>query len=133
MIYVDTNVIVSFIDEADPKHEEAVKVLGEYSDAKVVSWLSLIELSSVYSRAGIANPTSMAIYSVEETGAKLLDLDMEDVYKRAFKLSKDLRLRTLDLLHISACITAGCKYFMTFDKEIRSSAPKLNKLGVEII
>ncbi len=133
MIYLDTNVIISFIDELDPNHDLARQMLKKHKEDKIVSWLTLVELSSVYSRAGMESPASLAIYSVERVGAELVDLDIDKVLKEAFMLSSILKLRTFDLLHISACKLANCSSFMTLDKGIRSVSNEIEKLGIKVI
>jgi len=52
LIYIDTNVIVSYIDEADPNHGRALKLMESLSSGRVVSRLTLVELASIYSRTG---------------------------------------------------------------------------------
>ncbi len=133
MIYLDTNVIISFIDELDPNHDLARQMLKKHKEDKIVSWLTLVELSSVYSIAGMESPASLALYSVESVGAKLVDLDIDKVLKEAFMLSSILKLRTLDLLHISACKLANCSFFMTLDKGIRSVSNEIEKFGIKVI
>ncbi len=95
--------------------------------------MTIVELSSVYSRAGMESPAALALYSIEKVGAELVDLDMETVIREALKLSSRLRLKTLDLLHISASLQAGCRFFMTLDKEIRKASDEIGKMGIRII
>lgn len=110
-----------------------MELLSGIRGRRVVSWLTLVELSSVYSRAGMEHPSALALYSIEKVGAELADLDMETVIREALKLSSRLRLRTLDLLHISASIQAGCKFFMTLDREIRRKSEELENMGITIL
>ncbi len=134
MIYLDTSVIISFVDELDSNHDVAGRLMKEYRGSKkIVSWLTLVELSSVYSRAGMESPASLAFYSIREVDAELVDLDMEKVLRDAFMLSSTLKLRTLDLLHISACKEAKCSLFMTLDKGIKSASKDIQKLGIKVV
>ena len=134
MIYLDTSVIISYVDELDANHGVARQLIEEYKgNKKIVSWLTLVELSSVYSRAGMKSPASLAIYSIKEVGAEIVDLDMEKVLREAFMLSSVLKLRTLDLLHISACKLAKCNLFMTLDKGIKSASKDLQGLGIKVV
>jgi len=48
-VHIDTNVIISFIDEADPNHGKALKLVNKLSRDRVASMLTLVELTSVYS------------------------------------------------------------------------------------
>jgi predicted nucleic acid-binding protein len=40
------------VDEADPNHERALRLVEGLGGERFVSMLSLVELASVYSRAG---------------------------------------------------------------------------------
>ncbi len=133
MIYVDTNVIISFVDGLDPNHEKALKVLGSLKDNKIVSKLTLIELASVYFRAGLEDPLALAIYSIRHSSLELADVDFNIVLGNAFKLASILNLRTLNLLHVSVCKTFGAKFFVTFDKDIVGSSEALRKMGIEVV
>jgi predicted nucleic acid-binding protein len=56
MIYLDTNVIISYVDELDSKHENAKKLFNVLESNRVVSKLTFAELTSVFSRANLDNP-----------------------------------------------------------------------------
>jgi len=47
-VHIDANVIISFIDEADPNHGKALKLVNKLSRDRVASMLTLVELASVY-------------------------------------------------------------------------------------
>ncbi len=130
-VYVDTNVIVAFMDEADPNHGRAVKVLE--GSNKVSSFLTLVELASVYSRAGFSDPQALAIYSMEEAGVEVSEVGFEEVLKEAFRVADKIRLKTLDLLHVASCLLMGEKEFLTFDGDILKKRKELEGLGIEVI
>ncbi|BEP17816.1 PIN domain-containing protein [Pyrofollis japonicus] len=133
MIYVDTNVIISYMDELDPNHSKAVKLLEAVNDKRVVSKLTLVELASVYSRAGLEAPLSLAIYSIESIGARIGELDFDEVLLQASRLADALKLRTLDLLHIVSCRLLGAERFATFDKDIVAKRELiLRELGIRV-
>jgi predicted nucleic acid-binding protein len=48
-VHIDANVIISFIDEADPNHGKALKLVNKLSRGRVASMLTLVELASIYS------------------------------------------------------------------------------------
>jgi len=133
VIYIDTNVIIAFIDELDPNHDRANKLLKTLKDDRVVSKLTLIELASVYSRAKLDEPLALAIYSVERIKAKIIDINFNEVLIQAFKLAPFLKLRTLDLLHVAMCKVIGAKLFVTFDKDIIAKANVIREIGIEIV
>ncbi len=133
MIYIDTNVIIAFIDERDPNHGKAVELLESLEGDRVVSKLSLVELASVYSRAGLDESLALSIYSIKRIGARIVDVDFNEVLLHAFKLAPLLKLRTLDLLHVAACKVIGAKLFVTFDKDIISKSSLIDRIGIKII
>lgn len=133
MAYIDTNVIISYIDELDPNHAKAGELFKSIEGDKFVSRFTLIELASVYSRAGLKDPVALAIYSIKRINAKMVEADLNKVITQSLKLAPNLKLRTLDLLHISICHTAGIKRFVTFDKEIISNSKEIEKLNLRIM
>jgi len=133
-VYIDTNVIISFVDEADPNHGKALKLLNKLSRDRVASMLTLVELTSVYSRAGLENPLVLALYSIEVVNARIADVDFNHVLKNAFTYVQKLKLRTVELLHIVVASIAKCKEFATFDNEIiRKSKDITSNLGIEVV
>ncbi len=130
-MYVDTNVIVAFMDLKDPNHERAVKLLKEGD--KVTSHLTVVELTSVYSRAGLEDPQALAIYSLEESEVELKEVDFNQVLREAFKLANKVKLKTLDLLHISSCLLIGDNEFLTFDNDIARKEAEIRELGIEVV
>jgi len=48
MIYIDTNLIVSYVDEKDPNHDEVVTMSMRLDRERVVSQLTILELASIY-------------------------------------------------------------------------------------
>ena len=133
MIYLDTNVVIAFIDGLDPRHSDAHELLSSYGDDRVVSRLTLIELASVYSRAGLSDPLPLALYSIRRVKARIAEANFDDVFTCAFKLAPLLKLRTLDLLHIAFCKTIGAKLFITFDRDITSKSDVIRSIGIEVI
>ncbi|MHA1595328.1 MAG: type II toxin-antitoxin system VapC family toxin [Candidatus Baldrarchaeia archaeon] len=130
---MDTNVIIAYIDVKDPNHKKAKKLLGRLK-RKVTSKLALVEMASVYSRAGIEDPVAVAIYSVEKAGVEIVDVDFNNMLTVALELSSVTKLRTLDLLHVTACKLIGAKRFVTFDEDIVAKLSDVKeKLGIEAV
>lgn len=130
MIYLDTNVLIALIDERDPNHERAEKLP---KDERVTSKLAMVELVSVFSRAGLDDPLSLSFYSLKLARAKPLDVDFDEVFNMAFKLAPELRLRTLDLLHVAICKMIKAEKMATFDGEIIKRKEALRRLGTEVL
>ena len=134
MIYLDTNVIISFMDERDINHSLAVKLFETLKVDRVVSRLVLLELASVYSRVGFEDPIALAIYSIDRVGARIMELDYSILMSRALVYAPQLRLKTLDLLHVLACSIMGADSIATFDRDIISRSSIIrNTLGIDVI
>ncbi|MCR6624085.1 MAG: hypothetical protein NDF58_05920 [archaeon YNP-LCB-024-027] len=84
--------LLSYIDEADPNHGKALKLMGDLSGDRVVSRLTLGELVSVYSRAGLEKPLLLAMYSLKRIKAKIVEVDFN--YKSTHLEAEDSRLTT---------------------------------------
>jgi predicted nucleic acid-binding protein len=133
-IYLDTNVVIANIDEKDPHHDDVVKLLGGIGGRKIVSRLTLLELISVYSRAGLEDPVVLALYSIERAGASVTEVDYNEVLEKAVLYAERLRLRTLDLLHVVASSILGCGLFITLDADIISKSRKIGEeLGIRVV
>jgi predicted nucleic acid-binding protein len=134
MIYLDTNVIVSCVDERDPNHDRALGLLSGLKGEKVVSKLTLVELAAVFSMASLQEPIPLALFSIKSVGAKIVDVDFEEVLKRALSYAVELRLRTLDLLHVAISKTIECRGFATLDEDIVKRARDIGeRLGIEVV
>jgi predicted nucleic acid-binding protein len=133
-VYLDTNVIIANIDEKDTHHDSVVRLLNSTSGRRLVSRLTLVELVSVYSRAGLEDPVALAIYSVERAGAGVAGVDFDEVLEKAVLHAERLRLRTLDLLHVVASSVLGCRLFITLDTDVINKSEGVRReLGVEVI
>ena len=135
MIYVDTNVLISYINIKDPLHEKAVQVISE-NRSLVTSIISRVELYSVFSRTMEISDLELEAlveYTFEKTGTVLKDLSLEEVFSNATIYANRLKLRTLELLHVVAAYVLGCELFLTFDKNILSRAEIIeDSLGLRI-
>jgi predicted nucleic acid-binding protein len=133
-VYLDTNVVIAVTDERDPNHDSVVETLGRISGRRLVSRLTLVELASVYSRAGLEDPVALAIYSVEKAGAGIAVLDFNEVLEKAVLHAGRLGLRTLDLLHVVASSMLGCRAFITLDMHIINKSLRIGEeLGVRVV
>ena len=134
MIYLDTNILISAVDEKDPLHLKALELLNKYKRVRrIVSELTLVELASVYSRAGFEDSLVYALATIKSLNAEIVEIDYNKVLKKAFRYSREFRLKTLDLLHVVTAIMVNAKYFATFDKDIIGKKQIIRKYGVAIV
>lgn len=135
MIYVDTSVIISYVDLKDINHVKAKEIVKNIkSEVKVISKLVLVELTSVFSRARLDKPLETALYSAKLVGAEVVEVDYNEVLRRTFKIVPTFNLRTLDLLHLVACSLIRAAKFATLDQEIIDKSDVISReLGIEIL
>ncbi len=134
MIYLDTSFIISYVDEADQNHVEAVRLMDRVEgEHRVVSKLVTVELASVYSRAGLERPLELALYSLKLVKAEEMPLDFNLLLRESFRAAPLLKLRTLDLLHVVASSLMGARGFLTFDRDIISKAKEVERIGVKVL
>ena len=123
MIYVDTNVLVSYVNPRDSLHTVARDYVSRFRDRYrlVVSPLTIVELFSVYSRKMDLSDVELEAlveYTIRSVGVSVLEIRWEDLVKQAMEYANRLKLRTLDLLHIVAAKIVGAKAILTFDRDI---------------
>jgi len=134
MIYIDTNVIVSYVDEKDPNHDKVVAMSMQLEEERIVSQLTLLELASIYARAELEKPIPLAMYSIKRFGASIVEADLNVVIKESLRYVPMLRLKTLDLLHITIANAVRAKSIITLDKDIAKKADVIkDTMGIEVI
>ncbi len=135
MTYLDTNVIVSYINEKDPLHEKALKVVNSLNK-RTISKLVVLELYSVFSRvSGLQGLELDALveYSIEATKSELKDVDLNEAFSLAMEYSGALKLKTLDLLHIIIASMIDDS-IATFDNDIIKREKEILKLlGIRVV
>ncbi len=160
VVYIDTSVIVSAVDKGDERSKEADKFLLREKD-KIISPLVLVEIFSVVSRnydklvsafeVDISKedlPAVIARLSMRKYGLNLFHTPDKDLtifgevpaeIKLAFMLAPELKLRSLDLLHLSYAWNFklsgyNVDEFATFDDEILRKCDRINELtGIRVI
>lgn len=137
MIYLDTSVMVSYVNKRDPLHDRAVESVEGAGQAGIVSRLTAVELASVFGRVtGAAGEELEALveYALRRCGADLVEVDWEEVFSLALEHAGRLRLKTLDLLHIAAASIAGADAILTFDGDILSRGEVVRELlGLRVL
>ena len=64
----------------------------------------------------------------------MVEVDFSEVLRNAVVKAPILKLRTLDLLHITVCRIAGCEEFATLDSSIiRKSEVISRELGIKVV
>jgi len=155
VVYVDTSVIIAAVDRGDIRNRDAEKFLLREKE-KVVSPFALAEIFSVVSRnfgkleVDVDEddlPAVIARLCMKKYGLKLISSfdkeltifgELPAEFKLVFILASKLKLRTLDLLHVSYAWNLklnghGIDEFATFDGEILDNAREIKKLiGIHV-
>jgi len=135
--YFDTSVILLPILK-DPRREKALKELG---DGGITSELGLVELVSYLSRNINDDPLPYAIKLLKDynivvksvTNQKQTFLGgINNVMYFAINIAKEVKLRTLDLLHLTYAVLLGADEFVTADKEFEKGLKFLSRNGVAL-
>ena len=131
--YIDTNVIIAFINNRDANHARALKIFN-YSNRKFTSMIAVLELKSVLSRT-----TKLSFDEIEafvdylpEINVEVPEVDANKIIRYATDIAVRIRMKTLDLLHISASIIIGADAFITFDREFIEKEKEIANIGLII-
>ena len=134
MEYIDTNILISYIDKNDPKHSIAEQLLNEYSN-KIISELNIIEMKSVLSRSNLMEEQIYALidYLLIKSDIKIKPIDINESIVKGNEVVNNLKLKTLDLLHIVNAILVKVDKFITFDKDFVNKKNMIENYSIEII
>lgn len=146
MNYIDTSIIIILLDRNDSRFYKANKVVSE--DEAVITDLGMVEFISFLGRHNLENPIAYAYHILQKYNVKLLSLvnnsfllsfgNINSLFYNAMELSEKIKLRTLDLLHVSYSIylknnNYEIKNLFTADKEFNKSEKTLGKHGINLM
>ncbi len=134
MNYIDTNVIISFISKSDVNHSRALRILDN-NDGMVTSPVAILELKSVLSRTtdlGVDEIEAFADY-LAEIKIEVPEVDINKVLNNASDIATRIRMKTLDILHLSASMILDVNGFVTFDHEFLEKKNEIEGIGLKII
>ena len=131
--YIDTNVIISFLNRRDVNHVRAVKIF-DHTDKRVTLPIAVLELKSVLLRT-----TNIVIDEIEafadylpEIGVEVPETDMDKIFSKAIEIAVNVRMKTFDILHISASLILESDTIVTFDREFVEKKKELANIGLRI-
>lgn len=133
MKYLDTNVIIAYMNENDVNHSRALRAL-EGSSEMITSPIAELELKSVLSRTTDLTENDVEAYVdyTREINVSIPEIDMNSVFRNAEEISYKIKMKTLDLLHLSACLALNATVFVTFDKEFAEKKKRIREIGIEV-
>ncbi len=134
MDYIDTNVIISYLNKNDVNHSRALKILDN-GDKMITSMIAILELRSVLSRTTNLDGDEIEAFVdyLPEIKLEVPELDMNTVFSNASEIAIRIRMKTLDILHLSASVLLSASNFVTFDGEFTEKENEIARIGLRII
>jgi predicted nucleic acid-binding protein len=134
MNYIDTNVIISYLNTKDVNHSRALKIV-EKGDNMITSPIGILELRSVLSRTTKLNGDEIEAFVdyLLEINLEVPEVDMNKVFSSASEIAIRIRMKTLDVLHLSASVILNASNFVTFDSEFKEKEIEIAAIGLRII
>ena len=133
MNYIDTNVIISFLNSRDINHEKALKTLNHVSEM-VTSPVAILELKSVLCRTTTLNTDEIEAFVdyLHEINIEVPMIDMNKVISNAIEIAVNIRMKTLDILHLAAGVVLEVDDFITFDREFLEKEKEIENIGLRV-
>ena len=133
MNYIDTNVIISFLNSRDINHEKALKTLNHDSEM-VTSPVAILELKSVLCRTTTLDTDEIEAFVdyLHEINIEVPIIDMNKVISNAIEIAVNIRMKTLDILHLAAGVVLNVDDFITFDREFLEREKEIENIGLRV-
>lgn len=133
MNYIDTNVIISFLNSRDINHEKALKTLNHDSEM-VTSPVAILELKSVLCRTTTLDTDEIEAFVdyLHEINIEVPMIDMNKVISNAIEIAVNIRMKTLDILHLAAGVVLEVDDFITFDREFLEKEKEIENIGLRV-
>ena len=133
MNYIDTNVIISFLNSRDINHEKALKTLNHVSEM-VTSPVAILELKSVLCRTTTLDTDEIEAFVdyLHEINIEVPMIDMNKVISNAIEIAVNIRMKTLDILHLAAGVVLNVDDFITFDREFIEKKKEIENIGLRV-
>ena len=133
MNYIDTNVIISFLNNRDINHEKALKTLNHDSEM-VTSPVAILELKSVLCRTTTLNTDEIEAFVdyLHEINIEVPMIDMNKVISNAIEIAVNIRMKTLEILHLAAGVVLEVDGFITFDREFLEKEKEIENIGLRV-
>ena len=133
MNYIDTNVIISFLNSRDINHEKALKTLNHVSEM-VTSPVAILELKSVLCRTTTLDTDEIEAFVdyLNEINIEVPMIDMNKVISNAIEIAVNIRMKTLGILHLAAGVVLNVDDFITFDREFLEKEKEIENIGLRV-
>jgi predicted nucleic-acid-binding protein len=103
-------------------------------EGRVTSPIAVLELKSVvYRTTNIGEHEIEALVDyIPEINVDVPEIDMDKVINNAIEMVFKVRIKTPDILHISASLILGSDTFVTLDREFVEREKEIGNLGLRI-
>lgn len=100
----------------------------------VTSPVAILELKSVLSRATNLDADEIEAFVdyLPEIKVEVPEVDMNRVISNAIEIVVMIRMKTLDILHLSASMILNAGDFVTFDREFSEKENEIAHIGLRI-
>ena len=97
--------------------------------------IAVLEMRSVLSRTTNLNADEIESYvdCLQEMKVEIPKLDMNAVLADASEIAFRVKMKTLDVLHLSASILLNANNFVTFEGEFREKEKEISAIGLKVI
>ena len=134
MNYIDTNVIISYLNRKDVNHSRALKILDK-GDKTITSPIGILELRAILSTTTNLDGDEIEAFVdyLPEIRLEVPDVDMNTVFSNASEIALRIRMKTMGILHLSAGVILNASNFVTFDGEFKEKEIEIAAIGLKII
>ncbi len=100
----------------------------------VTSQIAVLELKSVLSRATSLGEDEIEAFVdyLHEINVDVPEVEMDRIFSNAIEIAVRVRMKTVDLLHLSASMILEAEEFVTFDREFAEKEIEIANLGLRI-
>jgi predicted nucleic-acid-binding protein len=100
----------------------------------ITSPVTVLEIKSVLSRSTNLREDEIEAFIdyLPEINVAVQDVNMDKIINNAIEIAVGIRMKTLDILHISASMMLEADTFVTFDSEFKAKENEIANFGLRI-
>ena len=100
----------------------------------VTSPFAVLELKSVLSRTTDLDEDEIEAFVdyLPEINVEVPEVEMDRIFSNAIEIAVRIKMKTLDLLHLSASMILEAEVFVTFDRKFAEREIEIANLGLRI-
>ncbi len=100
----------------------------------VTSQVAILELKSILSRTTALGTDEIEAFVdyLPEINIEIPEVDMNKVVSNASEIAVNIRMKTLDILHLAAGVVLEADDFVTFDHEFREKEKEIVNIGLRV-